>query len=202
MKRINGISKIVLVGLVSLSSVAVLSACSQNTPEANISQPPVAEAPEAPPANSPAVTASPDAAASGTIVELASTNDFFKTFTKAVEAADLTETLSAQGPYTVFAPTDAAFEALPDGVVDDLLKPENKDQLVQLLTYHVVPGEVTSSQIKPGEVGTVQGTPVNVQVDSTSSAVKVNDATVTQPDIEASNGVIHAVDKVIMPPQT
>ena len=202
MKRINGISKIVLVGLVSLSSVAALSACSQNTPEANVSQPPVAEAPEAAPANSPAVTVSPDAAASGTIVELASTNDSFKTFTKAVEAADLTETLSAQGPYTVFAPTDAAFEALPDGVVDNLLKPENKDQLVQLLTYHVVPGEVTSSQIKPGEVATVQGTPVNVQVDSASSAVKVNDATVTQPDIEASNGVIHAVDKVILPPQT
>jgi uncharacterized surface protein with fasciclin (FAS1) repeats len=202
MKRIDGISKIVLVGLVSLSSVAVLSACNQNAPEANVSQPPVAEAPEAAPVNSPAVTVSPDAAASGTIVKLASTNDSFKTFTKAVEAADLTETLSAQGPYTVFAPTDTAFEALPDGVVDDLLKPENKDQLVQLLTYHVVPGEVSSSQIKPGEVGTVQGTPVNVQVDSASSAVKVNDATVTQPDIEASNGVIHAVDKVIMPPQT
>jgi uncharacterized surface protein with fasciclin (FAS1) repeats len=147
------------------------------------------------------VSESPNAAASGNIVELASTNASFKTLTKAVQAAGLTETLSGKGPYTVFAPTDEAFAALPQGTVENLLKPENKEQLVKLLTYHVIAGEVTSSQITPGEVKTVEGTPVKIEVDKSSSQVNVNNAKVTQPDIKASNGVIHVVDKVIMPPK-
>lgn len=208
MKRFNRIPKTVLVGLLSLSSVVALSACSQPpAPEENVSQQPTAEAPEV--ASSPVMgdetatdTASPDAAASGTIVELASTNGSFNTLTKAVQAAGLTETLSGEGPFTVFAPTDEAFAALPAGTLEELLKPENKEQLAKVLKYHVVPGEVTSSQITPGEVETVAGTPVTVQVDSTSKAVKVNDAQVTQPDIKASNGVIHVVDKVILPPES
>lgn len=214
MKPIKSFPRVILFGLLSLSSVAALSACStpNTTADNNTSQQPTAESPEV--ASSPTeptsattstpnagVSESPNATASGNIVELASTNASFKTLTKAVQAAGLTETLSGKGPYTVFAPTDQAFAALPQGTVENLLKPENKEQLVKLLTYHVIPGEVTSSQIAPGEVKTVEGTPVKIEVDKSSSEVNVNNAKVTQPDIKASNGVIHVVDKVIMPPK-
>jgi uncharacterized surface protein with fasciclin (FAS1) repeats len=194
MKRIKSFPRVILFGLLSLSSVAALSACStpNTTADNNTSQQPTAESPEV--ASSPTeptsattgtpntgVSESPNAAASGNIVELASTNASFKTLTKAVQAAGLTETLSGKGPYTVFAPTDQAFAALPQGTVENLLKPENKEQLVKLLTYHVIAGEVTSSQITPGEVKTVEGTPVKIEVDKSSSQVNVNNAKVTQP---------------------
>ncbi|OWY69978.1 beta-Ig-H3/fasciclin [cyanobacterium TDX16] len=133
------------------------------------------------------------------VVALAAANDSFKTLTAALKAAGLTETLSGQGPFTVFAPTDAAFAQLPQDALQELLKPENKDILVKILTYHVVPGNVTSSDLKSGEVKTVEGGAVNVQADP-SKGVSVNDASVVQPDIKASNGVIHAIDKVMLPP--
>jgi uncharacterized surface protein with fasciclin (FAS1) repeats len=132
-------------------------------------------------------------------VTLAASNDSFKTLTAALKAAGLTETLSGEGPFTVFAPTDAAFAALPQDALQELLKPENKDILVKILTYHVVPGRVTSTDLKSGEVKTVEGDPVNVKVDPTAG-VTVNEARVVQPDIQASNGVIHAIDKLILPP--
>jgi uncharacterized surface protein with fasciclin (FAS1) repeats len=132
-------------------------------------------------------------------VALAASNDSFKTLTAALKAAGLTETLSGKGPFTIFAPTDAAFAALPQDALQELLKPENKDILVKILSYHVVPGNVASTDLKSGEVKTVEGGPVNVQVDS-AKGVTVNDAKVVQPDIKASNGVIHAIDKVILPP--
>lgn len=134
------------------------------------------------------------------VVALAASNDSFKTLTAALKAAGLTETLSGTGPFTVFAPTDAAFAALPQDALQELLKPENKDILVKILSYHVVPGNVTSGDIKPGEVKTVEGGALNVQVDPAKKSVTVNDANVVQPDIKASNGVIHAIDKVILPP--
>lgn len=133
------------------------------------------------------------------VVALAAANDSFKTLTAALKAAGLTETLSGQGPFTVFAPTDAAFAQLPQDALQELLKPENKDILVKILTYHVVPGNVTSSDLKSGEVKTVEGGAVNVQADP-SKGVSVNDASVVQPDIKASNGVIHAIDRVMLPP--
>lgn len=138
---------------------------------------------------------------SETIVALASTNDSFKTLTAALKAAGLTDTLSGSGPFTVFAPTDEAFAALPAGTLQELLKPENKATLVKVLTYHVVPGKVLSSDLKSGEVKTVEGSPVKVSVDSASKKVTVNNADVVQPDIQASNGVIHVIDKVILPPE-
>jgi len=150
----------------------------------------------APPAAAPA---SPEASsASNNIVEAAT--DQFKTLAKAIEAADLAETLSSEGPYTVFAPTDEAFAALPEGVLEQLLLPENKEILVQLLSYHVVPGAVTSSQIQSGEVETLAGESLAVQL-GTDGTVAINNATVTQADIQVSNGVIHAVDQVILPRQ-
>lgn len=135
------------------------------------------------------------------IVETAKGAGAFTTLVTALEAAGLVETLKGEGPFTVFAPSDDAFAKLPDGTVEDLLKPENKDQLVSILTYHVVPGKVMASDVtgKSLEVETVEGS--KLSVDGTDG-VKVDGATVTQADIAASNGVIHVIDQVVLPGST
>ncbi len=133
------------------------------------------------------------------IVEVAQANGSFKTLTQALKAAGLVETLQGSGPFTVFAPTDAAFAELPKDAVRDLLKPENKEVLMKILTYHVVSGQVLSTDLKSGEVKSSEGGAISVKVDPTTG-VTVNDAKVVQPDIKASNGVIHVIDKVILPP--
>ena len=125
--------------------------------------------------------------------------DNFSTLIAAVEAAGLQEVLSGHGPFTVFAPTDAAFAALPAGTVESLLKPENLDQLKAILTYHVVPKNVMSSQIKNGDnfVKTVGGNTLNVEKEY--DEVMIGSAKVVAVDIKASNGVIHAIDEVLLP---
>jgi len=138
------------------------------------------------------------AVGSGTIVDVAAASDTFQTLVAALNEAELAEVLQGEGPFTVFAPTDEAFAALPEGTVEELLLPENRETLVKILSYHVVSGSLTSDQLTSGEVATVEGSPVNVVVEGT--AVTVDDATVIQPDIPASNGVIHAIDRVILPP--
>ncbi len=133
------------------------------------------------------------------IVAVASGNPDFSTLVAAVTAAGLVETLQGPGPFTVFAPTNAAFEALPAGLVDKLLLPENKDTLVKILTYHVVSGKVMAADVAAGDVASVEGSPITITVDG--GTVKLNDsATVTATDVEASNGVIHVIDAVILPP--
>jgi uncharacterized surface protein with fasciclin (FAS1) repeats len=139
-------------------------------------------------------------AADKDIVDTAVGAGQFNTLAAALTAAGLVETLKGAGPFTVFAPTDAAFAALPAGTVEDLLKPENKDQLTAVLTYHVVPGNVMAADVvKITEAKTVNGAMITVKVDG--ETVMINDATVTTADIAASNGVIHVIDKVILPPQ-
>ena len=133
----------------------------------------------------------------GDIVAVASSTDGFSTLVAALTAGGLVETLQGEGPFTVFAPTDAAFAALPAGLLDKLLLPENKDVLVAILTYHVVAGKVMAADIVAGDVPTVEGSTVTLD---TMSGVKVNDATVTTADVAASNGVIHVIDAVIVPP--
>ena len=137
--------------------------------------------------------------ASNTIVDVASGAGSFNTLVAAVKAAGLVETLSSPGPFTVFAPTDAAFRALPKGVLDKLLLPRNKATLVKILTYHVVPGSVKSNTLKSGKVKTVEGSSVMVRVGK-SGSVMVDKATVKAVDIDASNGIIHVIDKVLLPP--
>lgn len=133
----------------------------------------------------------------GTIVDVAAGNPDFSTLVAAVEAAGLVETLSGTGPFTVFAPTNAAFEALPAGVLDKLLLPENKETLTKVLTYHVVPGEVTSDLVTAGDVATVEGSTIAI---TTDGGVKINGtSTVTAVDVDASNGVIHVIDAVLVP---
>jgi uncharacterized surface protein with fasciclin (FAS1) repeats len=139
----------------------------------------------------------PNLARAADIVDTAVAAGSFNTLVTAVKAAGLVSTLKAKGPYTVFAPNDAAFAKLPPGTVESLLK--NKAKLATILKYHVVPGRVKAADIagKKLNVKTVAGLPVNV--DGTMG-VKVNDANVIQPDIEASNGVIHVIDTVLLPP--
>lgn len=136
--------------------------------------------------------------ASKDIVDTAVSAGQFNTLVKAVQTAGLVDTLKSEGPFTVFAPTDAAFAKLPDGTVETLLKPENKDQLVGILTYHVVPGAVKSTDLTEGmTAATVQGAPIKFTL---KDGAMVNDAKITAADINASNGVIHVIDTVILPP--
>jgi len=131
------------------------------------------------------------------IVDTAVAAGSFSTLVAAVEAAGLVETLKGEGPFTVFAPTDDAFAALPEGTVEDLLKPENKDQLVAVLTYHVVPGKVMSTDLSEGLMATtVQGQDVTITLEG---GPKVDGAMISAADIEATNGVIHVIDAVILP---
>ncbi|MBD3162700.1 MAG: fasciclin domain-containing protein [Candidatus Eisenbacteria bacterium] len=132
------------------------------------------------------------------IVQTAIGAGSFETLVAAVQAAGLVETLQGEGPFTVFAPTDEAFAKLPKGTVEDLLKPENKEKLVAILTYHVVPGKVTSNEVvKVDAAETVQGQTLPVMVKD--GAVRVGNATVAKADVMASNGVIHVIDTVLLP---
>ena len=133
------------------------------------------------------------------IVDTAVHAEIFGTLAAARAAANLIDVLKGDGPFTVFAPSDEAFSKLPRGTVENLLKPENMDQLVAVLTYHVVPGKILSTDIMMGSssVATVQGS--SVMIMKSSNAVKINQATVVAADIEATNGVIHIIDEVILP---
>jgi uncharacterized surface protein with fasciclin (FAS1) repeats len=137
--------------------------------------------------------ASPAEATTGTIVDVASASDDFST----LGAAGLVETLQGPGPFTVFAPTNEAFAALPAGVLDKLLLPENKDALTKILTYHVLSGQVMAADVTDGDAATVEGQTVAL---STADGVTVNGAKVITADVVTSNGVIHAIDAVILPP--
>jgi len=133
------------------------------------------------------------------IVDTAVNAGSFKTLVAAVQAAGLVETLKGKGPFTVFAPTDEAFAKLPAGTVESLLKPENKEKLVAVLTYHVVPGKVMAADVvKLTEAPTVQGSKAKVKV--VDGTVMIDNAKVVKTDIETSNGVIHVIDAVILPP--
>ena len=142
-------------------------------------------------------TAAYAGSASKDIVDTAVDAGSFETLVAAVQAAGLAETLKGDGPFTVFAPTDEAFAALPEGTVEDLLKPENKDQLTAILSYHVIPGKVMSGDLSNNmNAATVEGSDVTIM---TEGGVTVQDANVVTADIEASNGVIHVIDQVIIP---
>ncbi|MCS7031256.1 MAG: fasciclin domain-containing protein [Gloeomargarita sp. SKYG116] len=136
------------------------------------------------------------AATQGTIVQVAQQAGQFKTLVQAVQAAGLVDVLSGPGPFTVFAPTDEAFAALPKGTLESLLKPENRDRLRAILTYHVVPGRVTSKDLKAGPLKTVQGQLLTVNL---MGQPQVDNARIIRTDIPASNGVIHVIDRVVLP---
>ncbi len=222
MNKMTQMTKRLLMLLAAVSSAAVLAACEPSEPTAtDTTEDPAqveAVAPETDTTETvqvPDETVTTEAIATEetdtsvteatseteeTIVAIASGDSTFSTLVAAIEAAELAETLSGEGPYTVFAPTDEAFAALPEGTVEELLKPENKDKLIQVLTYHVVPAKVLSTDIQAGPVETVQGEALAITVDPGTNEVKVNDSTVVKTDIVGSNGVIHVIDGVVLPP--
>jgi uncharacterized surface protein with fasciclin (FAS1) repeats len=178
------------------ASVLLLAACGEDD-EATSSSSSPATAEETPPADD-----SP--ASSETITEIVAGNPEFSTLLAAVEAAGLAETLSGDGPFTVFAPTDAAFAELPPETLEALLQPANQDQLTAILTYHVVPAEVMASDVEAGEVPTVNSAPFTVALDGGGVEItdgQGNQATVIETDIDASNGVVHVIDSVLLPAQ-
>lgn len=138
------------------------------------------------------------ALAADDIVATAKSAGTFKTLTAALDAAGKTQMLQEKGPYTVFAPSDEAFAKLPAGTVEELLKPENKEKLGKLLAYHVIEGKVMAADVKTMKAKTANGAELDIKVKG--STVMVNDAKVVKADVPASNGVIHVIDKVLMPP--
>ena len=138
--------------------------------------------------------------AASDIVETAKSTGTFKTLVAALDAADKTSMLKEDGPYTVFAPTDEAFAKLPKGTVETLLKPENKQKLGALLAYHVMEGKVMAADVKTMKAPTANGADLDVKVNN--GKVMINDAKVVKADVKASNGVIHVIDSVILPPNT
>ena len=170
MKRMTTFSKLVMVGALTLALTA---------------------------AGSQALAGSCGSMAKKDIVDTAVKAGSFNTLVAAVQAAGLVDALKGAGPFTVFAPSDEAFAKLPAGTVDELLKPENKDKLVAILTYHVVPGKVLSGDVKPGRVTTLQGT--QLVVSTKKGELMVDGARIVATDVTASNGVIHVIDAVIMP---
>jgi len=183
-----------LVAAAAVTGLVVLSACGSDSNDADD-----AETTEAPAATEAPAEGDDDMADEpGTIVVVADTNGSFGTLVAAVTAAELVETLESEGPFTVFAPTDDAFAALPEGLVDCLLLEENVDALSSILTYHVVSGEVLSTDLTDGPVETVQGE--DITVDLTDGVVLNETVNVVIADVPASNGVIHAIDGVLVPP--
>ena len=180
------------------SAALLLGACSSSSDSSgSAGADPTSPATMAP--SSPATTAP----MSQTVVDVAAANPQFSTLVSAVKAAGLADTLSGAGPFTVFAPTNDAFAKLPPGTVDSLLKPENKDKLAGILTYHVLSGKVMAADVKPGAVKTVNGASFTIGVQGNDVVItdgQGNKAKVVQTDIPASNGVIHVLDTVLLPP--
>jgi uncharacterized surface protein with fasciclin (FAS1) repeats len=174
-----------------IAALLFLSGCSSDSDEAATTETTTAAATPSETMSEPAMEEA------GTIVEVAAANPDFETLVAAVNAAGLAETLSGEGPFTVFAPTDEAFEALPEGVLDALLLPENSDALTSILTYHVLPAEVMAADVTAGDVETVEGSTIAI---TTDDGVKVNESNVIATDVDASNGVIHVIDAVLVPP--
>ena len=196
MKRTS--TRLIAVG--AIAGLVALSACGSDSNDASSSTEAMAETTDAMAETTDAMAETTEAMAEepGTIVDVAVAAGSFNTLVAAVAAAELVDALSAEGPLTVFAPTDDAFGALPAGLVDCLLLPENKEALSIILTYHVVDGAVMSTDLTDGPVPTLQGEEVTVDL---TDGVTLNDSVkVVTADIEASNGVIHVIDGVLVPP--
>ncbi|MBV9390029.1 MAG: fasciclin domain-containing protein [Chroococcidiopsidaceae cyanobacterium CP_BM_ER_R8_30] len=156
--------------------------------------------PELPANESPTPASPPDAQSSQNLLKVLSSNNSFGIISQLIQASGLADTISMKGPYTLFAPTDNAFNDLPKGTLKKLLLPQNQEVLANILTYHLVVGKFDTSQIQPGQLPTVEGDSLTVKVDNAGKRIMVDKARVTQANIQASNGVIHAINKVLLPP--
>jgi len=179
--------KLAFAGIAAVAALALAGCGDSSSTESSPTASPTAASP----------TSSAVQAEEGDVVGVIAGNADTTTLATAVEAAGLVETLQGEGPFTVFAPTNEAFAALPEGVLDQLIQPANKDALTKILTYHVVPGKVMAADVTDGAVATVEGQDITL---STADGVTVNGAKVTSADLDASNGVVHVIDTVLLPP--
>ncbi len=187
-------ARVTFIGLAAATALT-LAACSSES-SSSTSSPTATTSPSMAASASPGMT---NPASTSDIVGVASANASTTTLVTALEAAGLVEALQAPGPFTVFAPTNDAFAALPAGVLDKLVQPQNKAALTQILTYHVVNGEVMAADVTNGPVPTLEGQ--SITLSTANGGVTINDtAKVTTPDVDASNGVIHLIDTVLLPP--
>jgi uncharacterized surface protein with fasciclin (FAS1) repeats len=201
----------VVMGAMSIALLIGLQACSTDNSNAAsevasaADQVAVVETATQPETTTETGTTEPDTTAvelpTMTIAAIAKDEPTFATFTQALASTDLLAKLDQEGTYTVFAPADEAFADLPPGQLEQLLKPENKDQLVKLLSYHIVPEQLQAEDLQPGELNTLAGLPLTISSKEKSDTVRVNEASVIIPDVQASNGTIHIIDRVILPPQ-
>mgnify|MGYP003624529374 FL=1 len=187
-----------LIPIMMAASVLLLAACSK--PDAPEPGDPVAPVPPTTEAATHAPDAFPDVPATlPTVIDILGSSPDFSTLVSAIGSADLTEALSGPGPYTIFAPTDEAFASMEPGLLEDLLKPENKDKLVTLVSYHVVPGTIRSGDLIGKSMNMASLNNKDMLVDATGNEIRVNTATVAMADIEAANGLIHVIDQVLVP---
>jgi len=177
-----------------LFPIAVACAPQQTTQAPTATQP----APEATTPVSPAPNAQTSPTNAQSVADLIENNPSLSTLSDVIDEAELSDTLKQGGPYTIFAPSDQAFAAIPAATRERLLRDENRTLLRQILTNHVVPGSLTASQLQSGQIQTQAGSPVNLQIDG--QKVRINDAQVIQPDLLGANGVVHIVDRIILPP--
>jgi uncharacterized surface protein with fasciclin (FAS1) repeats len=200
MSRNSRVLKTFYAGVLGLGLAGFAAACTPADDTAGTA--PDQTTTEAPADTAPGTATQPQDQDEESIVDLLRDDDDFSILTQALTEAELAEILSQPGPYTVFAPTNSAFEALPEGTVNELLLPENRQILQEVLSYHVVAGEFRSDEIQSGEVPTLQGEPVAVNVEDgmMGNDITVGGAEVTDADKDASNGVVHAIDTVLLPP--
>lgn len=191
----SSLPKRLSLGFIGVGAVTLMAACGS---PANTTADPATTDSASMPTESP--TGDSTVAETNTVVDVAAGSEDFSILVQAIEAADLAATLASSEAITVFAPTNEAFEALPEGVLDQLLQPENQETLRQVLTYHVLPQPVVAADVTTGDVPTLANVPLAVVVDEATGAVMVNNAQVIGPDIMASNGIIHAIDQVLLPP--
>jgi uncharacterized surface protein with fasciclin (FAS1) repeats len=196
MKRSNQISNLLLAGAIGLGGIAIFSACTPDDTEQITAEPGIVDAPST--ADQPA-TPAPAQYEINTVVEELTNAGSFETLTWAIEATGLRDTLSEPATYTVFAPTDAAIDALPQEVQQKLLEPEYRDALTELIAYHIVSQPISTDVVPSDELETVARHPINVEVEN--QQLQVNDVAVTQPGIEADNGMIYPIDQVLLPPE-
>jgi uncharacterized surface protein with fasciclin (FAS1) repeats len=189
------LQKIVIGMSLGAVMIPIVAACSgQNTTQVS----PTTTEPVPDATNTPLSPSPGSRSTAKNVVDLIDNNPTLRTLASTIDEADLEDTLKKGGPYTIFAPSDRAFAALPAATRQRLLKDENRALLRQILTYHVVPGSISSTQLKSGQVKTQSGGSVNVQVNGMQ--VKVNQSQVIQPDLQAANGVVHIVDRILLPP--
>jgi len=183
-----------------LMLLPLFAACQPNNTAQAPTTPPVTQQPTTEAPTTPSAPTTTEEAVDDDLVDVVGADPGLTTFAKLIDEAELEDELEEGGPYTLFAPSNEAFDAIPEATRQQLLQPENRETLRQILNNHVVRDSLNAADIESGEVQTIAGNAIDVQVDQTNNEVQVDNARVTQPDLQANNGVVHIIDQVLLPP--